>query len=62
MKPVLRFVLLTMLLTGLSACGNQPKTTSEMTLIQPLSQLEWMEKTAATKAAVVNNNALMSMR
>ena len=62
MNKILSFALLGMVLVGLSACGNQPYGTADLTLIQPLSKVEWIEKTASTKAAVVNNNALMSMR
>ncbi len=62
MKTALQFALFAMVLVGLSACGNQPRTTADMTLIQPLSKVEWMERTAATKAAMVNNNALIAIR
>lgn len=62
MNKLLKSVAAAGLVMGLCACAPQPTKTADITIIQPLSQVEWVESTAANHAAKVSNNNLIMMR
>lgn len=63
MKLCMKAALAAALILELCACANQPTKTANVTLIQPLSKVEWEERIAATQAPMhVSNNNLIMMR